>query len=301
MKQFFKYVKEFGFGFTVKYYFYTIVEKMFKNKKDLKNNLVRKYLNKNYKSIIVDQVISPEVNCENDKIWVFWWTGLDTAPEIVKICVSKLKEASPSNNVIVLDRNNIKDYIDIPQYIYDKLDKGMITITHFSDILRMCLLSKHGGMWVDATIYYSGNNIERYLGKEFYTIKHLEGNGEYISNNRWTGYFLCCKKDNLLTVNVRNILFEYWKRHNLLIEYFLIDFLIELVYFNNSKVKEMIDSLDCNNENNEKLVTLLNCQYDENVFNELKSNTEVFKLTWKSQFKDVDDGKKTFYGHIKGE
>ena len=46
MKQFFKYVKEFGFGFTVKYYFYTIVEKMFKNKKDLKNNLVRKYLNK---------------------------------------------------------------------------------------------------------------------------------------------------------------------------------------------------------------------------------------------------------------
>ncbi|MBQ8522129.1 MAG: capsular polysaccharide synthesis protein [Clostridia bacterium] len=297
MKIFLKWIKEFGFLFTIKYYTCTILEKLSRGKLSLKNNIIKKYIKKHYKDMIVDNVVSQEYNIYEGKIWVFWWTGIETAPDIVKRCIEKIKKSS-NDKVVILDKNNIKNYIEIPPHIYDKIEKGYITITHFSDILRMCLLSQYGGLWLDSTIYYTGGNIKEYLEREFYTIKHLNGNSRYVSKNRWTGYFLSCKKNNLLVVNVRNILFEYWKKHDTLIEYFLIDFLIDLVYSNNYTVKCMIDNLEPNNENNEKLVALLNEPYKEEILKKLINNTNVFKLTWKQEFKLENEGKKTFYNYI---
>lgn len=297
MKNFIRYIKEFGFVFAIKYYFWSLLIKVSRKSQIKRNNVVCKYLNKHFKSLISEN--TKEENVEsNNNIWVFWWTGLDTAPEIVRSCVQKMIKSSPNKKVVILDKNNIHNYVSIPQNVYDKIEKGYITITHFSDILRMILLSKYGGAWMDATIYYCGENIEEYLEKDFYTIKHENDNSVFVPKGRWTGYFLSCKKNNLLTTNVRNILYKYWEKHNLLIDYFLIDFLIDLVYSNCEKVQKMIDDVKFDNLNNEKLVGLMNQPFNEVVFNELRVNTNVFKLTWKKEFIKEVNGKQTFYDYI---
>lgn len=89
----------------------------------------------------------------NGPIWVFWWQGLESAPARVKACVDSIKRNAASRDVIVITKDNVREYTDLPDYAFRKLAEGKITLTHFSDILRFNLLKLHGGLWMDATLY----------------------------------------------------------------------------------------------------------------------------------------------------
>lgn len=68
-------------------------------------------------------------------------------PEIVKMCYRTQVKYAESNNtkIILLSKDNICDYINIPQVILDKVERKIITLTHFSDIIRIYLLEQYGG------------------------------------------------------------------------------------------------------------------------------------------------------------
>lgn len=86
-------------------------------------------------------------------IWVLWWQGLELAPVRVKACVDSIKRNAAGRDVIVITKDNVSEYTDLPDYAFRKLAEGEITLTHFSDILRFNLLKLHGGLWMDATLY----------------------------------------------------------------------------------------------------------------------------------------------------
>lgn len=49
-------------------------------------------------------------SCErgNQKIWVFWWSGEKTAPEIVKACIRSIRRNANGHDVIMLDQTITK-------------------------------------------------------------------------------------------------------------------------------------------------------------------------------------------------
>ena len=53
-------------------------------------------------------------------------------------------------------------YVDIPDYILQKYRAGKMTRTHFSDILRLHLLSRYGGVWIDSTILMT-EHLPKYI------------------------------------------------------------------------------------------------------------------------------------------
>jgi hypothetical protein len=79
------------------------------------------------------------------KIWFLWVTGLDDAPRVVKSCYRSWLRHNPGWELTFLDKDNINQYfsIDIPAY----------TPVVLSEILRINLLAKYGGVWVDATCF----------------------------------------------------------------------------------------------------------------------------------------------------
>ena len=62
-------------------------------------------------------------------------------PEIVKVCYNNLKKYNCGFDVTLLTKENYKDYIELPDFIFDKVSKGLISLTHLTDIARMRLLS----------------------------------------------------------------------------------------------------------------------------------------------------------------
>lgn len=44
----------------------------------------------------------------NKTLFLFWWDGFDSAPEIVKLCVKSVIKNYPDYNIILLDKNKLK-------------------------------------------------------------------------------------------------------------------------------------------------------------------------------------------------
>ena len=105
-------------------------------------NLARKY----------QYLIKNEKNIPDDSpIWIMWFQGINNAPHIIKACIQSILINRAKHPVIFLDKSNIKKYLELPEYILSKFEDRLFTITHFSDIVRMALLSKFGGYWIDST------------------------------------------------------------------------------------------------------------------------------------------------------
>ena len=73
--------------------------------------------------------------------------------------------------VIILTDDNYKQYVDIPEWVEEKKKKGVISRTHYSDILRLSLLARHGGMWIDSTFYCTDNVLDEYFKWPLWSIK----------------------------------------------------------------------------------------------------------------------------------
>ena len=83
-------------------------------------------------------------------IWMMWWQGLDNAPHIVKRCHASWQRHNPGWTVTVLDETNYQDYLDLAAIT---ASGNAIRLQALSDIIRVQLLARYGGVWVDATCF----------------------------------------------------------------------------------------------------------------------------------------------------
>jgi len=80
-------------------------------------------------------------------IWIFWDTGEENAPDVVKMCVASWRLRNPNWTVHVLDRTTLSRFIQMPELSPE------ITIQAYTNLVRFRLLKEHGGAWVDATSF----------------------------------------------------------------------------------------------------------------------------------------------------
>lgn len=86
-------------------------------------------------------------------IWMFWDSGFDGAPEVVQLSVKSWQEMNPDYEVRLLTNDNLKQYLGFDfQAIFQLATVRCLPATK-ADLLRLHLLSKHGGVWVDATTF----------------------------------------------------------------------------------------------------------------------------------------------------
>ncbi len=194
----------------------------------LRNSVKMKIYNKlkkKYKYVLENFCASYDVSMEQyhcGKIWFCWLQGLENAPELVKCSYNSLKQNLCDREIIVLTEKNLNDYVNIPDYIMRKLNTNIITKTHFSDILRLELLTKYGGTWIDATVFCSGKEIPDYmLGQDLFIFQTLkpgrDGHASTISS-----WYINSSTNNPILMVTKELLYEYWKTHNYLIDYGLI-------------------------------------------------------------------------------
>ncbi len=164
----------------------------------------------------------------SNKLWICWLQGIEGAPELVKTCINSVKKAYPEKEIIIITEDNLKDYIELPDYILEKRKKGVISNAHFSDIIRLALLVKHGGLWCDASVLITGD-ITYFNEKTplfaFKDIMLMRNQNKAISCSSW--FIYSCKNNNILTLALELIL-EYWKKYNYTRHYFLMHILFTL-------------------------------------------------------------------------
>lgn len=231
----------------------------------------------------------------NKIAWIFWWQGIEDAPDIVKACVNSVK-SNFDYKVIVLSEKNLDKYTNIPDYIYEKLQSGEITKTHFSDIVRFNLLRNNGGLWIDSTVLCV-NSVDNILSHGFYTSSGKDDIYPYFIDGKWTGFLIGGLSSDPMFQFMDEFFKLYWENNDSLINYFLIDYAIKYAYDHNiGSLKSYIDNYGINNNPHLfDLQPMLNDDFSTETFNYLKLDTSMFKLSYK---KRISENKNTYYSYI---
>ena len=61
-------------------------------------------------------------------------------PDIVKVCYASAKHHAGQHPVILITEQNYQEYATMPDYILQKVKNHEISLTHFSDMLRIICL-----------------------------------------------------------------------------------------------------------------------------------------------------------------
>ncbi|RDJ93388.1 DUF2847 family protein, partial [Lacticaseibacillus rhamnosus] len=95
------------------------------------------------------------------RIWFLWLQGLDEAPPVVRMCYESWRQQNPGWELIFLTAENVGDWVDF-QPSSPRLSH--LSRNHLSDLIRIALLSKYGGVWVDSTCLCV-QDLDRWLEK----------------------------------------------------------------------------------------------------------------------------------------
>lgn len=264
------------------------------------------YLENDFPELIKKYSDKTECGTHSEKIpvWICWWQGEENFPAIVKMCVDRIRKLAPDyTTVILVTERNYKDFIDIPEYVIKKIKDGKFSITAFSDLLRVLLLSEYGGMWIDSTVYVTDQFDENYFKNPFYSPKASDSSKsiDQASERRWCGYLMAVVPHNPLFEYLRDYLLAYWAKYDKVIDYVLLDYVIMTAYKNIPHIKAMMDNRPPNNENIWGLLRSMNMPYDEKLYENLRNSNHFHKLTYKRTFVEKVNGKDTFYKMISSE
>lgn len=288
LRRIYKYIKEKGFSsfiFRVK----TVImsrffssENIIEEKKQLyAYRYIKKYLYAMNNDIYADQDIG---NNNPDTVWILWLQGIENAPTIVQKCVESVKRNCENHNIIILNSESIFDYIKLPDFIIEKYHSGIISPALYSDLIRVSLLTKYGGIWIDATCFFT-DKIPHYINEpDFFCFKADMIYNHIIKGSSW---FIKSKKDNTLLIKTRNILFEYLKKEQRVINYFIFHLTMSLVINNDEESREVWDSIPyiCN-MNPHVLQFHMTQKFNEEYWKCICSTTSIHKLTYKLTEKD---------------
>ena len=89
-----------------------------------------------------------EVKNINKTIWLLWLQGWDSAPWLAQQVKQSWEINNPGWTVALVTNDNLKTYVTDIDYVY----RDTISPQAKSDIIRLALLNKYGGVWADATL-----------------------------------------------------------------------------------------------------------------------------------------------------
>lgn len=248
---------------------------------------------------IGDSIELPEVDdAYKNCIWICWWQGLENAPEIVKKCIESIRRNAGNHKVVIITDKNVTEFVKFPDWIEKKREAGIITKTHISDLLRVSLLAKYGGVWLDST-FYCLDSLEECFSAPVWSIKRPDYKHTSVACGYFANYSLGCDyQHRSVFAVIRNMLLSYWSKYDYMIDYLFLDYLIVQAQIHNEYVKKLFQEITPNNPECDELYIVLGKIYDEKLWNSMKKNTRLFKLSWKASFPLKINGKQTFYGKL---
>lgn len=171
-------------------------------------------------------------------IYIYWAQKFINAPNVVKKCLLSWKLKNPTWEIIELDDDNLSEYINIEEEIPDIQNKN-ITKTAYSDIVRIFLLAKHGGVWCDATTFCN-QSLDDWLDKNVSTgffAFDKPGPDRLISS-----WFLYSEENNYLIQKWKEKTILYWNdRKGNSGTYFWVHYLFGDLYKSDDKFKQLWD------------------------------------------------------------
>ncbi len=253
-----------------------------------RNSLVHKLRKKYHKDIVeikdeIDRQYTNVIHRHDKTIWICWLQGMENAPELVNRCVESIyKHFEKDWTIVVITEDNLKSYIELPEYILTKYHAGIITQAFFSDLIRLGLLNTYGGTWVDATILCTSNNVPDYMmNSELFFFQGAE-----LERNVWAtafeSYFITAASNNRILLLTEKLILRHLNNVNILLDYHLFYDFLQIAI--NEYPEEFRKVVPCPRGITVMLAHGMFEQYDEEKYKNLISFSPFHKLSHKARY-----------------
>ena len=260
-----------------------------------------KALRAKYKSLMLERLSENERNHDENKksnvIWCCWLQGFDNAPPIVKACHRSLQKHIKNKEIRLIDESNRSEYIQLPDFIEKRWKNRQIPPAMFADLIRLELLIKYGGSWIDATVLCTGDNYpHEYLDANLFFFQYSRK-----ELNRFSGisnWFITSCSNHPVLMTLRDMLYAYWKDFDCVLEYFIFHRFIEMIFrLRPDVVKEMPYgySPDCH-----ILARHWTEEFDQQKWDKLTGKTFFHKLAHQIDER-IYENKNNYFNHILSE
>ena len=236
-------------------------------------------------------------------IWFCWLQGIEQAPPIVKACYVSLERwlvMVIGYRLVVIDDRNWTEYVEMPDYVVRKWEKKQIPPALFSDLLRLELLIKYGGTWIDSTVLCTGNvkvngyglRINDYLDADLFLFQYTKQGSIPVSISNW--FITACSNNEVLMV-LRDMLYAYWKDYNCTLDYYI--FHLFFMVLSKEYPEEMAAMPYGYSMNSLVLLHHWEEKFDQGKWNKLTSKVGFHKLAFRVE-ENVKNDKENYYTYI---
>jgi hypothetical protein len=222
----------------------------------------------------------PVENIKEDcPIWIYWNTGVENAPEVVQCCIKSIQNNAGKHPVNVLSEETLAEYVDVPEKLYQWQRERKISYAFIADYIRVSLLKKYGGIWMDATLYMTQEFSESVYRHPWYTLNNRDMTDvNNVAFYRWSLFFMCCGENSIVTKCVYQLLTDYVQKAKGIVDYFILDYILVLVHDRNKAAREQMEAVENNRMlgDNFLMDNLWNV-YDEVAWAKAKSKKYIYK------------------------
>lgn len=224
-------------------------------------------------------------------IFIFWYEGWNTGgvPKVLLKCKTnllKFYECQPFYNIVFLDQYNIFEYVYKEDILYSEFLNKKVSIQTLSDLLRLAVLLKHGGIWLDSTILFLGDKFdfrnlyyysefnsilnENFNPKRYHCFASYKGYEQY-----WCTFMLSAWKQSNIVDRAYNFLKYYIKEQNYKNIYFSLDLAIMFATYKTNGVSF--------NKCGYEVYEIMQSYYDFSYKNKstLFYKSSPFKMNWR--------------------
>ena len=228
-------------------------------------------------------------------IWQYWGQGVDDnkLPELVKKCFESVDKYRGEYRIIRLSDATLGEYLDLPDHIVEKYKTGIMGATHFSDVVRVALLSVYGGVWLDATILLTTPLTDHLCVHDWFMYQRDENQEDKKKWRRTYAYYfgwhkdfkvrvlnsvIFAKRDSTVIDDWFQLLSFYWSTKNVILDYFFFQ-ILACQYLQRFPQCNCHVVSDC-------LPNMLQCyftgSYTKYSIPEILSQTNIHKLSYKT-------------------
>lgn len=155
-------------------------------------------------------------------VWFCWLQGLEQAPPIVKACLASLKQHLTDKEIKIITEKNWREYLDLPDHIIHRWERKQIPPALFTDLLRLQLLIRYGGTWIDSTVLCTGTeHAKEFLDSDLFMFQYRAPETTSASFEGISNWFITSCKNNEILLILRDMLYTYWKDYDCTLYYFI--------------------------------------------------------------------------------
>lgn len=169
-------------------------------------------------------------------IYMYWADGFEYAPNLIDLCCLSWKMMNPTWVFIELNDKNLAKHISDMSFLLRQ--KPKMSLTSYSDLVRLTLLKENGGVWVDATVFCLkplNDWLHEASPNGFFAFSHPQ--------RQISSWFLYAHRNSIINEKWFKEMTEFWSNRNDTKKYFWVHELYRNCYRKNKDFQNNVSTM----------------------------------------------------------